>query len=216
MQIAEELVRDGMTSGHEFAHKLTEFVYGHAFTKIIETGTYQGMGTTKAILNGLSGDYKFISIEVNPNNFRIAKNNLKGFKGLHLINGLSVGKEDLPDSIPDEFPDYIAVDHQPANRLKLYCDDVNHNVRDHALNMALASFDFKPEFVLLDSAGHMGFIEFKYLMQRVKGSFYLALDDTNHIKHYDTVQWIEQSAGFTEVYSTDDKFGSKIYHYDGI
>lgn len=223
MQIAEDLVKTGATTGAKFNSKLTEFVAQHKFTKLIETGTMFGTGTTRAILNGLSGDYKFISIEADPEHFKIAKRNLRGVKGIHLVNGLSIGRPDLPVSISAEFPEFVVVDHQPKNRLELYLKEVGHNVHDHALNIALAEFDFRPEFVMLDSAGYMGTVEFKYLMDRVKGPFYLALDDTDHIKHFDTMQYIRNHPEKFEIiwevrseYNWEanghdrDKFGSAI------
>lgn len=223
MQIAETLIQKGMSCGEKFHDKLTDFVREHNFKKIIETGTYLGQGTTRAILNGLTGSFQFISIEADPEHFRVAKRNLRNIPGLHLINGLSVGKSDLPVSLSADFPEFVAVDHQPVNRLQLYLKEVSHPVKDHALNMALAAFNFKPEFVLLDSAGYMGFVEFQYLISRVQGAFYLALDDTDHVKHYDTMRVIEKDPRFEIIWQVrgvsypgedeKDKFGSAIIKF---
>jgi len=65
MQIAENLVSSGITTGDKFNSKITAFVKEKEFTKVIETGTYHGTGTTRAILDGLSGEFNFITIEVN-------------------------------------------------------------------------------------------------------------------------------------------------------
>lgn len=220
MQIAEDLVKAGMSSGEVFANKLTEFVAEHRFTKLIETGTYHGIGTTLSIIRGLKLPYEFISIEVNPEHYRIAQENLKDIPGVYLINGLSIGRPELPVSISADFPEFVVVDHHPVNRERLYRKEVKHHVDDNQLERALAHFDYQPEFVLLDSAGHMGLIEFKYLMKRLKGSCYIALDDTDHVKHYDTMQVVQSDPRFEIIWQVrsvqfqgGDKFGSAIIRY---
>lgn len=216
MLIAEDLVKNGMTSGDKFNRRLTTFVKDMGFKKIIETGTYHGTGTTKAILNGLSGKYEFYSIEVNPEHYKIAQENLQSFirGGLRLLHGLSVGRPDLPVSITADLPDFVVIDHQPKNRMQKYLKEVSYACQDHMLDYALDKFDYKPDFVLLDSAGHMGYIEFLYLMRRVRGSFYLALDDTRHHKHFESMQYIRQHKEFEIIWEDQDKFGSAIMKYN--
>lgn len=224
MLIAENLVRDGVATGHLFNQKLTEFVREMGFTKLIEAGTYLGTGSTSAILRGLQGRvFDFITIEADPKNYQMAKDNLGEVHGLHMINGLTVGKPQLPTVLDEDFPGWVITDHQPKNRLKLYLNEVRHNVPDHQLDRALAAFEYKPEFVILDSAGHMGWVEFEYLMERVQGGFYLALDDTGHRKHYKTLEYIRANPNFFEIIwevrshndprgeaNGRDKFGSAI------
>ena len=79
------------------------------------------------------------------------------------------------------------------------------------LHFALAKLDFKPDLVILDSAGHMGLQEFKYLMDRVEPGFYLALDDTNHVKHYQTCKSLE-TVDCELIFQTEQGFGSRIYY----
>lgn len=223
MLIAEDLFKGGISIGDKFNTKITEFVKEKSFKKLIETGTCFGTGSTRAILDGLTGEFDFYSIEADPERYEIAKKNLKGVKGIHLINGLSVAKSQIPVSLSEDFPEFVVIDHQPKNRLQLYIQEVNHNVSDHALDAALKAFDYMPDFVLLDSAGYMGFIEFKYLLERVKAPFYLALDDTDHIKHYESMMYIRANPDRFEIIwevrgqtvtaiesHNIDKFGSAI------
>jgi len=207
MQIAENLVKSGITSSNEFNKQLTQYAKG--LTKIIETGTNYGTGTTMAILNGLGdgSDFDFYSIEVNPQNFLIAQKNLGKRKGLHLLNGLSVSKGMIPVNATFEVPEYIIVDHQPAVRDSLYLKEVTFNVPDNQLDFALRQFDYKPELVCLDSAGNMGLIEFHYLMNRVTGGFILALDDTCHVKHYETMEYIKSNSDqFKILWSVESEY----------
>lgn len=223
MQIAENLVRNGITSGDQFNHRLTELVLEHSFKRVIETGTYHGTGTTLAILEGLTEPFDFFSIEVNPENYKIALANLKG-SGVRLMNGLSVGRLELPVNISDDFPEFVIVDHQPKNRLQLYLKEVNYRVKDNHLDLAMSHFDYRPELVLLDSAGHMGYIEFLYLIKRLKGDCYIALDDTDHVKHYNSMEYVKahpqqfeiiwqvRSQYIDTIYG--EKFGSAIIKYN--
>lgn len=214
MQIAEELVRNGMTSSGAFNKALTTLVANNGITKIIETGTYLGTGTTRAILDGLQAHgkpFQFFSIEVNPDNYKKAVMNNGRVGGLYLINGLSISKSDLPKVVEfTDFPDNVVVDYQEQTRSTSYVNEVKYNVKDEVLYECLKAFDARPELVVLDSAGHIGMQEFDYLMQYVQGTFFLALDDINHVKHYKTVQKIKDDERFKIVWETSDKFGSLL------
>ncbi len=50
-----------------------------------------------------------------------------------------------------------------------------------------------------------------YLMERVEPGFYLALDDTNHVKHYHTCESLK-TVDCDLIWSTDQGFGSRIYY----
>lgn len=213
MLIAEELAKDGAVVSNAFSNELEAIVATNKLTKIIETGTLYGTGSTRAIENGILKhglQAKFYSIECNPDNFNVALKNTLGIA--YLVNGISTPKHLVPlCAIFTDYPDDIVVDHQPSVREKLYMAEVNFDVPDDMLRACLSDMDFMPELVVLDSAGIMGTIEFEYLMTIVKGEFFLALDDTAHVKHYKTVQKIKDDERFTEVWATADKFGSKIY-----
>jgi len=222
MQIAENLVRSGITASDKFMKKLTETIQIGGLTKIIETGTHHGTGTTRAVLDAMDYDFEFFSIEVNPANYKIAHKNVGHVPGVHLINALSVGRGDLPVSISTDLPEFVVIDHQDASRVGLYNQEVSYKVADHGLEMALKAMDYKPDLVILDSAGHMGMIEFQYLMNRVAPDhqFYLALDDTDHYKHYETMEFIKSKPDKYDIIwqvrashmdaIEGDKFGSAI------
>ena len=215
MQIAEDLVRSGMSSGQEFNKALESLVASNGITKVIETGTYHGLGTTSAIIRGLQShgkEFKFFSIEVNPDNFKKAVLNLGQVDGVYLLNGLSISKSELPKVVEfTDFPEWVVVDYKEEVRSTAYTQEVSYNVRDNQLYECLKVFEGSPELVVLDSAGHLGELEFDELMRYVRGEFYLALDDTNHVKHYKTVQKIEQDDRFRIVWETSEKFGSAIF-----
>ena len=195
MRIAEDIKGYGMTCANDLEHGLTTLVAEETLTKVIETGTYLGVGTTKAILKGMrihGFEFDFISIEVNPKHYYQALANNVGVKGLHLLNGLSIPKSQLPIDTTFNVPDHIVVDHQPSVRSSLYQKEVAFDVEDNLLKRAIDALDGKPELVVLDSAGHMGLIEFKHLMSLLPHhEFWLVLDDIGHVKHYQTMEFIK-------------------------
>ena len=216
MQIAEVIVKQGMAAGSAFMEALTDLVKTKKMTRIIETGTYLGTGTTQAVWSGLEAHGKpstFVSIEVNPSNHAQAKKNNK-HRPIDFLLGLSIPRELLPkkDQITFEgFDESAIVDHHEHNRAKLYHAETAFNVPDKQLHNALELTHFNPNLVILDSAGHVGLIEFNYLMSMVKGNFYLALDDTKHVKHIPTLKLIENDDRFSLTFATEEKFGSRIY-----
>src|SRR5688572_12156199 len=124
MQIAEKILKSGVTTSKLFNDKLTELIASEGLTKVIETGTYHGTGTTKAVLDGMKGHgqpFEFYSIECNPDHYAIAKRNLGTVVGLNLVNGLSISKKALPLKVEfTDYPDYIVVDYIEAVREKSY------------------------------------------------------------------------------------------------
>jgi len=190
MRLAKDIKGYKMTSTSEFNHNLTTLIAQETITRVIETGSYLGNGTTKAVLKGFKlhdFEYKFISLEVNPEYYKSALANNIG-SGILFINALSVPRKMIPVSITIDAPDYVIVDHL---NLSNYSNEIQYDVPDSMLNLAV---ELKPELVILDSAGHLGLIEFNYLMSLLPShEFYLALDDINHIKHYHTMELIKQN-----------------------
>jgi hypothetical protein len=210
MQIAQHIMPNGMSAKEEFCFAITELIKGRKLKKIIETGTYLGEGTTKAIADALIGDEIVYSIEVNPKYYEVARKKNRD-TCINFLLGLSIPRPMLPIDMTYDVPDNIIVDHLDHNRNELYKREVNFKVRDMMLHYALEKMQFQPDLVILDSAGHIGFVEFLELMKYAEAPFYLALDDTNHIKHYQSVQWLEQY-NFDRIFNTDEGFGSAIYH----
>lgn len=199
-----------MSAGDSFMRWISTIIREHKCKRIVETGSYLGEGTTKAIRREMTPDMEVYSIEVNPEYHSIAiENNLNS--GIYFVNGLSVPRPQLPVDTTFNVPNHIIVDHYPKHRNDLYRKEVAFNVPDCLLKVVLEKWDYKPDFVILDSAGHLGLIEFKYLMSMVKSGFFLALDDTNHVKHYETLQYcLSHPEKFKIIFQTDEKFGSVI------
>ena len=71
----------------------------------------------------------------------------------------------------------------------------------------MRAWNGKPDFVLLDSAGHMGIIEFDYFLSLVRGPCTLMLDDTRHVKHHPSLQRMKADPRFVIELESPEKFG---------
>lgn len=232
IKVAEDYAGDldltKISQESDFARSIREIFTQYRPTKIIETGTYLGTGTTSVIASTLRqlglNDTRFYSIEVNPQNIAQAQYNLTQ-AGLapfvRLCHGLSVPRSILPtvEQIEEscvrniEFDD-IFVDHREHNRATLYYQETNFDgVEEDLLGKALKAFDDRPDFVILDSAGHMGFVEFSYLLEKLKGPCIIALDDVYHIKHHKSFSRLKRDPRFQVLADSREKFGFCIAQF---
>jgi len=225
LKIAEDYVegKDGtkIETESDFSRSIQRLFEKIRPKKIIETGTYLGTGTTTIIAEtlrglGLENQSMFYTIEVNPEYYSRAKEHLSANSfNITALNGLSIPRSVLPNmeqirksTVTNVKFDDIFIDHKPDVRAELYYRETNfENVPDNLLYLCLKSFNFKPDFVLLDSAGHMGHIEFKYLIEHLKGDCYIALDDIYHIKHHESFRKIQSDPRFKVIKCSNEKFG---------
>jgi len=164
--------------------------------KIVETGTHLGLGTTLTICeamaeNGLARD-QFYSLEVNPNFYAQAWTNL-GQRGFHprLLRGLSIPRSMLPAGADAEthFPEAL----------------------DDLLGFVLRNL--APDFMLLDSAAALGFIEFQYAVSLLKSPCYLALNGVCESKHARSLSVIESDPRFKLLEMSREKTGWCVAHF---
>lgn len=228
VKVAEDYVQAGMHIEIEssFGAEIRNLFARIRPRKIIETGTYLGTGTTTIIAAALEAlgirDAVFYTIEVNPQNYARAK---EYFAANHMnvqaLNGLSMPRSMLPDkdeiarkTITDVDYDGIFVDHKEQSRVELYHGETDFpQVEDDLLYKCLERFDFRPDFVLLDSGGHIGSIEFDYLIENLQGECYIALDDVYHVKHHRSFQRIQSDPRFEVVAESKEKFGFCIARF---
>jgi FkbM family methyltransferase len=226
LKVAEDYAKEKdltkIDGDSEFARAIRNLFRVHQPRRIIETGTYLGTGTTRVIAETLRdlglNDAAFYSIEINPEHLARAYANLQS-AGLaaqvRLQRGLSVPRSLLPtmEQIEESTvkqPEFgnIFVDHREARRAKLYFAETNFaDCHDDLLGRALAGFNYRPDFVLLDSGGHMGFVEFQYLVKNLAGPCLIALDDIHHIKHHKSYQFMRRDARFELLLESTEKFG---------
>ena len=210
----------------EFARSIRGLFARTRPRKIVETGTYLGLGSTLAICHAIYDNGLpiggFYSIEVNPAFYAQACDNLagRGFRP-HLLSGLSVPRSLLPaeDDIRRETLDQIEdptvfVDHEPAKRVHYYKKETDFpDALDDLLGHVMRWFDHAPDFVMLDSAGHMGFVEFQYALSLIKAPCYIALDDVYHIKHHRSLKRMQTDGRFKILELSREKFGYCVAHF---
>jgi hypothetical protein len=174
-------------------------------------------------IHGPEGRWSFITIEIDPELCRKANVNLSN-RGVstyscEIRNQLSIPismlptKEDILKKTVLEDSDII-VDHPENMRVERYFKECEKSCEsDNGLAKAIGEFEGKPDFVLLDSAGHIGDKEFSIFVRDVKSICMLALDDTNHIKHYHTKKAIEKDDRFRIITAGNEKFGWMVAEF---
>lgn len=216
--------RDMTEIGSGHAENLKRFMTEYKPKKIIETGTYMGIGSTSLIASSIR-DLKikgsqFCSIECNRDLYDIAAinlhlNSLKVF--VNLIFGLSIPRELIPlDGEIQEIMEKalstpgIIVDHSGdvKSGSVYYAKETKCDGPEDLLGDIITRLGFDPEFVLLDSGGHVGTIEFKYLISILRKPCAIALDDANHIKHFESKKIVLSDNRFKVLFESNDHTGS--------
>ena len=206
-----------------FSEQISKILKDPNINSVIETGTFRGTGTTKIVLDNRLSGVVLYSIEVNPHNHDIAKNNLKEYSNLALLLGNTLPQQLIPsvESIRkyirrheclDIYCDYDIV---ASDRLiSSYTQESGHSVPCDILGKILKEDSVHPGLIILDSAGHLGFLEFLYILYLLRNSCYIAMDDINHVKHYDSFKYAMSNAEtFDFIDSKDEKTGWAIVKY---
>lgn len=210
-------------NGSEFKQSVTELIQEIKPAQIIETGTFLGTGSTKILAEALESNNSpctFFTIEANSSFRDQAKTNLKAFKRVECIHGLSIPRALLPsreeiemwlDSLNKED---IYVDFEEYERVECYLREIYHKVPDDFLRICNRYFGYKADLFLLDSSGHLGSIEFNYVLGMQKGRCHFILDDVYHVKHFRSLQMIQSDSRFTIKKLSKEKFGFCIAEYN--
>lgn len=187
---------------------------------ILETGTYLGEGTTRILYESAkeTGPFELITIEVHREYHAVAQMRYRDCPEVRCLHGLSVGREDLPTAewidqhmVKNNIPG-IYYDHPSRQRVGLYMSetDCEEGVPDDLLVKML---DHSPDLIVLDSAGHIGHLEFQTVVQRATPPYVLVLDDCAHIKHFASAQFIRQAPaeqGWSIIEEGSERFGWMI------
>ncbi len=141
----------------------------HNCQKIVEIGTWKGMGSTLCILNSMSPSSEFLTLESNKTFYDIAKSNLISYQDkLKMIYGTIVSVDEV-----NSFVSNLNLDSESQNWLN---EDLNNiKLCPNVLNEILAEIDF----LLLDGGEFSTYKEWEKLKSRTK---IVALDDIRETK----------------------------------
>jgi hypothetical protein len=229
-QIAGRLSNADLTrieTASHFARCLGDLFAKFRPRRVVETGTYLGTGTTMIIARALQQwgpeDASFYSIEVNPVHAQKAEANLaRAGLSVNILNGLSVPRALLPSLerieqlfVKSVIANGIVVDHEEADRARLYHRETDFpELPDDLLGKVLTEFNYRPDLVLLDSGGHLGHIEFRYVIDQVRSPCLIALDDIHHVKHFRSFQDLRVDDRFELLVASEEKFGFCIARFN--
>lgn len=172
-------------------------------TEIIETGTFNGMGSTKVFANTKKDVF---TIECNINNYNQAVSNLREYDNVCVFHGLSMDRHELIKKLMlEDFKSDVQMDSKYPKPfyMREICQSV---VQDDLLYLLCANE--RRQLIFLDSAGGVGFIEFCYLITFSKlylEKKILVLDDCNHVKHKRSVEMLYKM-GYIVNISLDNRF----------
>jgi hypothetical protein len=209
-------------TGEDFEQSVKELISEIKPQKIIETGTYLGTGTTRILVEALEKTglpYELHTIEANPAFCESANSLYKDNHKVNVINGYSLPKHMLPseealqkwlDSLKNED---IYVDFEEWERVSCYMAEGNHAVSGNFLKFCCRYFGYTPDLFMLDSSGHLGFLELQYILTMITGKCHFILDDVFHVKHFESLRYMIEDSRFSIRKVSTEKFGFCIAEY---
>ena len=145
----------------------------HDVKNIVEVGTWNGMGSTKCILDGLTNEKYFWSVELYPEMFEIAQTNLKEIvtSNVTLLNGSIIEYDEV------FWFDHSKIDLTGDRHAKLWYEK-DLRLLKKSINV-LDKLPTKIDLLILDGGEYTTYPEFIKLKDRTK---IIVIDDTNILK----------------------------------
>lgn len=188
--------------GESYERFINSIVEKYNIESIVETGTYDGMGSSQILAKtGLPFD----TIECHGMNFIAAKVNLESFKYTKVHHAYSLPLEEMLDFINnDEWTNNpqkmieLGVKFDHDNPRWYYKHELNDVISKPPQEDLLMKLITNPErqLVFLDSSGGVGLLEFQKVISLPKEILkekVIMLDDVNHIKHYRSLIWMQEN-----------------------
>jgi len=182
-----------------FTNLVNKIVRDYKIEEIVETGTNDGLGSTKILAQT---NIPVKTIECNVSRYNVAKNNLAQFKNVQFFNALSLNKKDMMEFIKnDKFlfdKEYlnacqILTDH--VDPLGFYDGELGTDYVDENILFDLINNN-KKQIIFLDSAGGVGYMEFLEVMKLNRDFLknkHVILDDVFHVKHFRSYEYLIQN-----------------------
>lgn len=203
-----------------FSNTILDLLNKFPSEEIIETGTFDGLGSTTIFAKT---GIQTISLESCEDHHNLAKQNLAQYTNVKLLLGSSLKYEEMEEFIlKDEIYNSemvlsktLPVDGGDFSR-NFYLKEVKGFKEEKPLadNLLFNLIDnTKKQLVFLDSAGGVGYLEFLKFMsldsEKLKTKI-LVLDDISHIKHYRSVVYLKHNYFPVEI-SSDRRFAYCVF-----
>jgi hypothetical protein len=185
----------------------------------VETGTFIGNGSTPIIADYLRRNGKSIlcTIESNPIHYKLARTNLRTIPNIRCFYGLSFPRHKIPST--DATTEWLGFLRETYGTLEgANVDDAENFAENAFLDGQDDWIGFivkylRPELFFLDSAGHVGFVEFEHLLSVLDYPCLIGLDDVDHAKHVHTVTEAMKDDRFTMLFRTEDRWGGAVLEF---
>jgi len=167
---------------------------------IVEVGTWNGRGSSKAIVRGVlrktrNGDYstKVWGFEVNPRMFEVAKKSLANYRFFTVVFGSLVS----------------VLDFDRINLTKTELDWLNQDeIWVKNAPFVLSEVPDKIDLLILDGGEFSSQAEFMVLKSRV--SQWIILDDTNTRKCRTILEGVKKGGEFEIIWESNERHGTAV------
>jgi hypothetical protein len=165
---------------------------------ILEIGTWKGLGSTKCIIDSITDNVSFLSLETNKSFYDIATENLKGYENkVKLIYGRIVEKDEILN-----FVRTINLNRWEEQWLREDLENV-----DKCENI-LNEIPEKIDLLLLDGGEFSTYSEWLKLKDR---STIIMLDDTTVTKCKKINDELKSSENYTLIFETLEGHGFSVF-----
>jgi hypothetical protein len=166
-----------------------KYLYDYAQNPLLynylEIGTWNGLGSTRCIIDGLlsrnNTNYKFYSLECNPDKVKLAQEYYKNIENVYILNEVLLNN--MPSDIEEIFPE-LKINEKYKFWNKVDFD----NMKDKLLFFNRTDLPEIFDIILLDGGEFTTYYEYQIIKNRCR---ILILDDTNVNKCAKIVQDIK-------------------------
>lgn len=214
-----------MSTDERFRQTLETLFRENQIRYIIETGTWLGTGSTRTIARAVPSHRPpkaYYTIEANLTFHTIARFNLLPWSFVKPLWGNTIPKEDALRFIRqddallhhEQYPE-VFID-TTDNPVQFYTDEIEGKLGNNLVIKAVDWFgktflkraenllyklliqhrDDRP-LILLDSAGGIGWLEYKTVVNTMGNRpYWLILDDIHHLKHFRSLMDVQKNPNF--------------------
>lgn len=208
----------GVSADPTFMEKMCDIIRSRCISRIVETGTYDGRGSTLHLANALPREGgRLVTIECDEKRAEMAAAFHKEHGNPHVDvwHGLSLLRESLPTleqlraDAEETVKEGFAVDGKfPHTAASFYLKETDkREIPEDQLMMALTTV--LPELVFLDSAGGVGWLEWQLVRDWAKPGLLVGMDDVKHIKHWRSLKDAKER-GWKVLLEDDRRYGAVL------